>query len=88
MKNFKSKGISLGNMVGEGLPVKEKARKAYNQTIALPEDLLWKLRTFAADKRYRGVKTVLEAMIFCFVREDGTLDRDKLEKFWVEYVNK
>ena len=35
MKNFKSKGISLENMVGEGLPVKEKARKAYNQTIAL-----------------------------------------------------
>ena len=46
MKNFKSKGISLENMVGEGLPVKEKARKAYNQTIALPEDLLFEWTFF------------------------------------------
>lgn len=60
MKEFKSKGISLENMVGAD-PMKEKkmARtpgKAYNQTIVLTEDLVWELRTFAADHRYRGVK--------------------------------
>ena len=86
MKEFKSKGISLENMVGAD-PMKEKkmARtpgKAYNQTIVLTEDLVWELRTFAADHRYRGVKTVIEAMIGCFLREDGTLDRDRLERFW------
>lgn len=87
MKEFKSKGISLENMVGEN-PGKEKsmAGKTYNQTIALTEDLVWELRTFAADHRYRGVKTVLETIIGCFVKEDGTLDRDKLENFWKEYV--
>lgn len=91
MKEFKSKGISLENMVGEN-PGKEKGMagktsgKTYNQTIALTEDLVWELRTFAADHRYRGVKTVLEAIIGCFVKEDGTLDRDKLENFWKEYV--
>ena len=31
------------------------------------------------------VKTVIEAMIGCF-REDGTLDRDRLEQFCKEYV--
>jgi len=91
MKEFKSKGISLENMVGEN-PGKEKSMagkasgKTYNQTIALTEDLVWELRTFAADHRYRGVKTVLETIIGCFVKEDGTLDRDKLENFWKEYV--
>lgn len=91
MKEFKSKGISLENMVGEN-PGKEKemagktSGKTYNQTIALTEDLVWELRTFAADHRYRGVKTVLETIIGCFVKEDGTLDRDKLENFWKEYV--
>ena len=88
MKEFKSKGISLENMVGAD-PMKEKktARtpgKTYNQTIVLTEEL----RTFAADHRYRGVKTVIEAMIGCFLREDGTLDRDRLEQFWKEYVKK
>ena len=45
MKEFKSRGISLENMVGEN-PVKEKgttgkpAGKTYNQTIALTEDLV------------------------------------------------
>ena len=62
MKEFKSKGISLENMVGAE-PMKEKKvagtpGKAYNQTIVLTEDLVWELRTFAADHRYRGVKTV------------------------------
>lgn len=52
MKEFKSKGISLENMVGAD-PMKEKktARtpgKTYNQTIVLTEDLVWELRTFAA----------------------------------------
>ena len=97
MKEFKSKGISLENMVGAD-PMKEKKTalpktagtpgKAYNQTIVLTEDLVWELRTFAADHRYRGVKTVIEAMIGCFLREDGTLDRDRLEQFWKEYVKK
>lgn len=89
MKEFKSKGISLEGIVGENL-VKEKKTtgKTYNQTIALTEDLVWELRTFAADHRCRGVKTVLEAMVGCFVREDGALDRDKLEDFWRKYVNK
>ena len=89
MKEFKSKGISLEGIVGEN-PVKEKktAGKAYNQSIATTEDLVWELRTFAADHRYRGVKTVIEAMIGCFLREDGTLDRDRLEQFWKEYVKK
>ncbi|WHX10612.1 hypothetical protein QNN11_03775 [Phocaeicola dorei] len=91
MKEFKSKGISLENMVGAD-PMKEKngedTGKAYNQTIVLTEDLVWELRTFAADHRYRGVKTVIEAMIGCFLREDGTLDRDRLEQFWKEYVKK
>jgi len=69
MKEFKSKGISLENMVGAD-PMKEKKTagtpgKAYNQTIVLTEDLVWELRTFAADHRYRGVKTVIEAMIGC-----------------------
>ena len=41
-----------------------------------------------SDHRCRGVKTLLETMIECFVREDGTLDRDKLEGFWREYVEK
>lgn len=36
----------------------------------------------------QGVKTVLEKIVGCFVREDGTLDRDKLEEFWRKYVNK
>ena len=81
MKEFKSKGISLENMVGAE-PMKEKKvagtpGKAYNQTIVLTEDLVWELRTFAA-----------EAMIGCFLREDGTLDRDRLEQFWKEYVKK
>ena len=84
MKEFKSKGISLENMVGAA----ETPGKAYNQTIVLTEDLVWELRTFAADHRYRGVKTVIEAMIGCFLREDGTLDRDRLEQFWKEYVKK
>ena len=88
MKEFKSKGISLENMVGAD-PMKEKKTagapgKAYKQTIVL----VWELRTFAADHRYRGVKTVIEAMIGCFLREDGTLDRDRLEQFWKEYVKK
>ncbi len=93
MKEFKSKGISLENMVG-GRPHERKKKmagtpgKAYNQTIVLTEDLVWELRTFAADHRYRGVKTVIEAMIGCFLREDGTLDRDRLEQFWKEYVKK
>ena len=93
MKEFKSRGISLENMVGEN-PVKEKGTtgkppgKTYNQTIALTEDLVWELRTFAADHRYRGVKTILEAMVGCFLKEDGTLDREKLEDFWREYVEK
>ena len=92
MKEFKSKGISLENMVGAD-PMKEKKTagtpgKAYNQNIVLTEDLVWELRTFAADHRYRGVKTVIEAMIGCFLREDGTLDRDRLEQFWKEYVKK
>ena len=89
MKEFKSKGISLEGIVGEN-PAKEKktAGKAYNQSIAITEDLVWELRTFAADHRYRGVKTVIEAMIGCFLREDGTLDRDRLERFWKEYVKK
>ena len=92
MKEFKSKGISLENMVGAD-PMKEKKTastpgKTYNQTIVLTEDLVWELRTFAADHRYRGVKTVIEAMIGCFLREDGTLDRDRLEQFWKEYVKK
>ena len=85
MKEFKSKGISLENMVGAD-PM--TPGKAYNQTIVLTEDLVWELRTFAADHRYRGVKTVIEAMIGCFLREDGTLDRDRLEQFWKEYVKK
>ena len=80
MKEFKSKGISLENMVGAD-PMKEKKT-------AETEDLVWELRTFAADHRYRGVKTVIEAMIGCFLREDGTLDRDRLEQFWKEYVKK
>ena len=55
MKEFKSKGISLENMVGAD-PMKEKKTagtpgKAYNQTIVLTEDLVWELRTFAADHR-------------------------------------
>ena len=83
MKEFKSKGISLENMVGA-----DPMGKAYNQTIVPTEDLVWELRTFAADHRYRGVKTVIEAMIGCFLREDGTLDRDRLEQFWKEYVKK
>ena len=93
MKEFKSRGISLENMVGENT-VKEKgmtgkpAGKTYNQPIARAEDLVWELRTFAADHRYRGVKTILEAMIGCFLKEDGTLDREKLEDFWREYVEK
>ena len=93
MKEFKSRGISLENMVGENT-VKEKgmtgkpAGKTYNQTIALAEDLVWELRPVAADHRYRGVKTILEAMIGCFLKEDGTLDREKLEDFWREYVEK
>ena len=48
-------------------------------------------RTFqlvSTDHRCRGVKTVLEKIVGCFVREDGTLDRDKLEEFWRKYVNK
>ena len=45
MKEFKSKGISLENMVGAD-PMKEKKTagtpgKAYNQTIVLTEDLVW-----------------------------------------------
>ena len=92
MKEFKSKGISLENMVGAE-PMKEKKvagtpGEAYNQTIVLTEGLVWGLRTFAAGHRYRGVKTVIEAMIGCFLREDGTLDRDRLEQFWKEYVKK
>lgn len=61
MKEFKSKGISLEGIVGEN-PVKEKkaAGKAYNQSIAITEDLVWELRSFASDHRCRGVKTVLE----------------------------
>ena len=41
MKEFKSKGISLEGIVGEN-PVKEKkaAGKAYNQSIAITEDLV------------------------------------------------
>ena len=89
MKEFKSKGISLEGIVGEN-PVKEKktAGKAYNQSIAITEDLVWELRSFASDHRCRGVKTVLEKIVGCFVREDGTLDRDKLEEFWRKDVNK
>ncbi|MFQ7372927.1 MAG: hypothetical protein ACLROV_19595 [Phocaeicola vulgatus] len=93
MKEFKSKGISPGKY-GGGRPHERKKKtaetpgKAYNQTIVLTEDLVWELRTFAADHRYRGVKTVIEAMIGCFLREDGTLDRDRLEQFWKEYVKK
>ena len=88
MKEFKSKGISLENMVGADPMKEKKTGKAYNQTIVLTEDLVWELRTFAADHRYRGVKTVIEAMIGCFLKEDGTLDRDRLEQFWEEYVKK
>ena len=85
MKDFTSKGISLENMVGE-TPGKEKGMTGKtspktNQTVALTEDLKW-------DHRCRGVKTLLETMIECFVKEDGTLDRDKLERFWREYVKK
>ncbi len=45
MKEFKSKGISLENMVGAD-PMKEKKTagtpgKAYNQTIVLTEDLVF-----------------------------------------------
>ena len=42
MKEFKSKGISLEGIVGEN-PAKEKkaAGKAYNQSIAITEDLVW-----------------------------------------------
>ena len=89
MKEFKSKGISLEGIVGEN-PAKEKkaAGKAYNQSIAITEDLVWELRSFASDHRCRGVKTVLEKIVGCLVREDGTLDRDKLEEFWRKYVNK
>ena len=91
MKEFKSKGISLEIWWGRTYERKKVAGtpgKAYNQTIVLTEDLVWELRTFAADHRYRGVKTVIEAMIGCFLREDGTLDRDRLEQFWKEYVKK
>lgn len=92
MKKFKSKGISLENMVGEILGKEKgmagKTSPKTNQTVALTEDLIWELRTFASDHRYRGVKTLLEAMIGCFVKEDGTLDRDKLESFWKLYVKK
>lgn len=92
MKEFKSKGISLENMVGEnpgkGKNGAGKAPVKTNQTVALTEDLIWELRTFASDHRYRGVKTLLETMVGCFLKEDGSLDRDKLERFWKEYVNK
>lgn len=92
MKEFKSKEISLENMVGENSGKEKgmagKASPQTNQTVALTEDLKWELRTFASDHRYRGVKTLLETMIGCFVKEDGTLDRDKLERFWREYVKK
>lgn len=88
MKEFKSNGISMENMVGETPGKGKGASPKTNQTISLPEDLIWELRTFAADHRRRGVKTVLEEVIGCFVKEDGTLDRDKLECFWKEYVEK
>ena len=98
MKDFTSKGISLENMVGE-TPGKEKGMTGKtspktNQTVALTEDLKWELRTFASDHRCRGVKTLLETMIECFVRElrraEGVCagNRDKLERFWREYVKK
>lgn len=92
MKDFTSKGISLENMVGEN-PGKEKdmtgkTSPKTNQTVALTEELKWELRTFASNHRCRGVKTLLETMIGCFVKEDGMLDRDKLESFWREYVKK
>ena len=89
MKEFKSKGISLEGIVGAN-PVKETktAGTAYTQSIAIPESLVWELRSFASDHRCRGGKTVLEKIVGCFVREDGTLDRDKLEEFWRKYVNK
>ena len=82
MKDFTSKGISLENMVGE-TPGKEKG-----MTGKTSPKKNWELRTFASDHRCRGVKTLLETMIECFVKEDGTLDRDKLERFWREYVKK
>ena len=88
MKEFKSNGISMENMVGETPGKGKGASSKTNQTVALTEDLKWELRTFASDHRCRGVKTLLETMIECFVREDGTLDRDKLEGFWREYVEK
>lgn len=88
MKEFKSNGISMENMVGETPGKGKGASSKTNQTVALTEDLKWELRTFASDHRYRGVKTLLETMIECFVKEDGTLDRDKLESFWKEYVEK
>ena len=48
MKEFKSKGISLENMVGAD-PMKEKKTaetpgKAYNQTIVLTEEFLKRIR--------------------------------------------
>ena len=92
MKEFKSKGISLENMVGAD-PMKEKKTagtpgKAYKQTIALTGGLAGAPRKTGDGHRSRGVKTVIEAMIGCFLREDGTLDRDRLEQFWKEYVKK
>lgn len=79
-------------MVGE-TPGKEKGMTGKtspktNQTVALTEDLNGSYGRSLRIHRCRGVKTLLETMIECFVREDGTLDRDKLERFWREYVKK
>ena len=88
MKEFKSKGISLEGIVGEN-PVKEKktAGKAYNQSIAITEDLVWELRSFASDHRCRGVKTVLEKIVGCFVRDSGPRQTGRILEKVCKQVN-
>ena len=73
MKEFKSKGIWKygGGRTYEKKKWRGTPGKAYNQTIVLTEDLVWELRTFAADHRYRGANTVIEATIGCFSGRTG-----------------
>ena len=78
-------------MVGQNLWKKKKVAgtpgKAYNQTIVLTR-IWYGTEDICRGPPLQGVKTVIEAMIGCFLREDGTLDRDRLEQFWKEYVKK
>ena len=57
MKEFKSKGFP--GKYGGGRPHERKKRRGHRERritrpLSLTEDLVWELRTFAADHRYRG----------------------------------